>query len=69
MNEVIAAAVEDHMKINANPRRWSELQVSRNRITLTIGVIHSDGTREAAVITRSYYPIGDSVTYTTIVHS
>ena len=69
MNMVIQAAVEDHMKINQNPRRWSELQVSRNRITLTIGVIHSDGSKEQAILTRSYYPVGDSVTYTTILHS
>ena len=70
MNEVIAAAVEDHMAINARKDRWSELEVGPgNRVMLKVGVIHSDGSKECAILTRSYYPIGNDVTYTTILHS
>ena len=70
MNEVIKAALEDFESINARKDRWADFEyLAPNGDFLTVGVIHPDGFKEAAILTRTYYPVNDSVTYKTILHS
>jgi hypothetical protein len=60
----IALALQHKDEINAGGRRWAALSISQfnltRNVTLEIGAILSDGTKERAICARSYYLLSDN---------
>jgi hypothetical protein len=56
MNEkVLDKAVEYWKEVNDSPHRWASFSCDPTGVRVTIGVVHSDGTREQANTTCAFF--------------
>lgn len=69
----IALALQHHLEINKGGRRWAKLDIiqfaTRRVVHLDIGTVHTNGEKERAHATYSYFVADGKADYTTFAYA